>query len=69
MERGRSFLFRIYISSNKDTWLIDSGAFKHITGYKRSSSRSRINIIFEVYSCHSISCYMEHIIPEPNGDI
>ena len=23
------------ISSNKDTWLIDSSAFKHMTGYKR----------------------------------
>ena len=35
MERGRLFFFSGSISSNKDTWLIDSGAFKHMTCYKR----------------------------------
>ena len=57
------------ISSNKDTWLIDSSAFKHMTGYKKGSCRSRLIIISEVYSWHSISCCMEHIIPESNDGI
>ena len=29
------FLFSGYISSNKDTWLIDSSSFKHMIGYER----------------------------------
>ena len=53
------------ISSNEDTWLIDSGASKHMIGYKRVL----IDLDLLLYSCCSISCYMEHITPESNDDI
>ncbi len=52
------------ISSNKDTWLIDSGASKLMIGYKRVPTDLGLLLFLKF-----ISCYMEHIILESNDDI